>query len=104
MLTRFLLFVCGGSSQDLGTIEKKLIATDTKLANCELGAADAVNEMSDDAAQQVSRSDVYGSPEEFASDVRMVWRNTHLYNKPALEVYQFARALSIKFEEWFAML
>lgn len=92
-------------TQDLGTIENKLLATESKLPNSDVGAADALTgDLSDASAPSVARSEVYASPDEFASDVRMVWRNTFLYNQPALAIYQWARELSIKFEQQYAQL
>lgn len=51
---------------DLGTVEKKLLATEAKHQSTPAQAA------------EVDEATVYAAPEEFASDVRMIWRNSFL--------------------------
>jgi Bromodomain/Bromodomain extra-terminal - transcription regulation len=44
----------------------------------------------------------YTSPDQFASDVRLVWNNAKTYNRPGSEIYITADALSKAFEKRFS--
>ncbi|XP_039018433.1 transcription factor GTE7-like isoform X2 [Hibiscus syriacus] len=46
----------------------------------------------------------YGSPSEFAADVRLTFNNAMLYNPKGHEVYMLAEQLLVKFEELFQPL
>ena len=52
---------------DLTTVENKLIATEAAATSADVSSATAT-----------STAGIYTSPDEFASDVRMIWRNTFL--------------------------
>lgn len=81
---------------DLGTVESKLLATEAAAVAADIGES---------GARGVGPAPgTYSEPEEFASDMRMIWRNAFLYNKPELIVHQWAKELSIKFETWYAQL
>jgi len=80
---------------DLATVEAKLTATEARAASAEIGDA---------AAAPPADGTTYASPDEFASDVRMIWRNCYLYNKAEHAVTAWAKELSIKFEQGFLQL
>jgi len=79
---------------DLSTVEAKLQRTESDAPAAEIG----------DAMNQPPSDDKYREPEEFASDMRLIFRNAFLYNKPELIVYKQAHDLSIKFETEYAKL
>eukprot|EP00467_Chlorarachnion_reptans_P014260 CAMPEP_0114515466 /NCGR_PEP_ID=MMETSP0109-20121206/16754_1 /TAXON_ID=29199 /ORGANISM="Chlorarachnion reptans, Strain CCCM449" /LENGTH=206 /DNA_ID=CAMNT_0001695679 /DNA_START=95 /DNA_END=715 /DNA_ORIENTATION=- len=54
--------------------------------------------------QQNLNSGVYGTPEEFAQDVRLVWKNAQTYNLPGSQIYKAASKLAKFFEKHFAKL
>ncbi len=80
---------------DLATVEAKLVATEARARAAEIG---------DPAAVPPPDGTTYASPDECASDVRMIWRNCYLYNKPEHVVTQSAKEMSIKFEQGFLQL
>ena len=56
------------------------------------------------AAAAPADGSFYSAPEDFASDMRMIFRNAFLYNKPDNFVVIAARELSVKFEPGWAAL
>jgi len=80
---------------DLATVEAKLMATEARARAAEIG---------DPALMPPPDGTTYASPDECASDVRMIWRNCYLYNKPEHVVTQSAKEMSIKFEQSFLQL
>ena len=46
----------------------------------------------------------YLTPEKFATDVRLVWKNAMTYNRPDSEIYITADKLSKLFERKFAKI
>lgn len=79
---------------DFSTIDAKLTATEAAAAAAEVG----------DAPITASDGTTYRSPDDFASDVRMVFRNAFLYNKPENVVAIWAKEMSIKFEQGWSQL
>jgi hypothetical protein len=80
---------------DLATIEAKLLATEARQAAAEIGPP---------RTEADNDGTTYASPDDFASDVRMIWRNCFLYDKEAHAVTAWAKELSIKFEQGFLLL
>ena len=79
---------------DLATAEAKLLATEARATAAEVG----------NAAAAPADGSFYSVPEDFASDMRMIFRNAFLYNKPDNFVVIAARELSVKFEQGWAAL
>ena len=79
---------------DFSTIDAKLTATEAAAVAAEVG----------DAPTTESDGTTYRTPEEFASDMRMVFRNAFLYNKPENVVFIWAKEMSIKFEQGWSQL
>lgn len=71
---------------DLTTVERKLMATETRQAAADVGTPVDAGV----GAEKIS----YGAPEEFASDVRMIWRNSFLCTNPTARTHECAPVCS----------
>jgi hypothetical protein len=80
--------------RDFSTIEAKLLATEAAAQAAEIG----------DPQARPQDGTTYATPEEFASDVRMIFRNAFLYNREDHFVRVYAKEVSIKFESGYAQL
>lgn len=80
---------------DMATVDAKLVATE---------AAATAAEMGDSESKPPADGTTYANPDDFASDMRMIFRNAFLYNKPENPVYIWAKEMSIKFEQGWSQL
>lgn len=80
---------------DMATVDAKLLATEAAAVAAEMGDADS---------KPPADGTTYATPDDFASDMRMIFRNAYLYNKAENVVYIWAKEMSIKFEQGWSQL
>lgn len=77
---------------DLGTIQVRAQVASNEPFNMFL------------AVQKKLEEGKYNTPDKFAADVRLVWKNAMTYNRPDSDIYSTADKLSKVFERKFAKI